>query len=171
MPLWLAAMRERRWSDASRELELVNSKTPSDAKIRFAYAYSLAKDKEYDRALALLVDLERDLPILRSQIARLRAEVSIHTSQAVTGAAWLSTQCEHRGYVEAAQTFWDTRQNDLALACAKRAIDLLTPMRDEGSRSALAHTRAIRAQILEARGDKGCGARDNAKHHTRHPQQ
>jgi soluble lytic murein transglycosylase len=160
IPLWLAAMRERRWSDAVRELALVNSQAPGDTKLRFAYAYALGKDKEYDQALALLVDLERELPLLRAQIARLRAEVSIHTSQAVSGAAWLLAQGEPKSYVEAAQTLWDTHQNDLALACAKRAIDLLTPLRDEASHCALAQARAIRAQILEARGDKALAAQD-----------
>jgi len=160
VPLWLAAMRERRWADAARELGLVNSKTPTDAKMRFAYAYALAKDKQYEKALTVLVDLERDLPLLRSQIARLRAEVSIHTSQAISGAAWLLTQGEPRSYAEAAQSLWDTGKNDLALACAKRAIDLLTPLRDEGSRSALAQARAIRAQIAQAGGDNSLAAQD-----------
>ena len=160
LPLWLVALRERRWSDAVQELTLVNSKTPGDAKIRFAYAYALAKDMKYDRALALLVDLERELPLLRNQIGRLRAETSIHTNQAISGAAWLQTQGEPRGYVAAAQTLWDAHQSDLALACTKRAIDLFTPMHDESSRAALAQARAIRAQILEAQGDNALAAQD-----------
>jgi soluble lytic murein transglycosylase len=160
IPLWLVALRERRWADAVRELALVNPQPPADPKIRLVYAYALARDANYDRALPMLVDLEKELPLLRSQVARLRAEALIHTNQAISGAAWLLTQGEPRGYVEAAQTLWSARQSDLALASAKRAIDLFTPMRDEASRGALAQARSIRAQILEAQGDSALAAQD-----------
>lgn len=44
LPLWLVAMRERRWADATRHLALLNAGVQSDAKTSLAYAYALAKD-------------------------------------------------------------------------------------------------------------------------------
>ncbi len=160
VPLWLTAMRERRWSDAARDLAPLNQNQPGDAKLRLAYAYALAKNSKYDQAFALLVDLEKAIPLLRNPIARLRAEVSVHTQQAVSGAAWLLTQGELRGYVTAAQTHFQAQQYDLAMACTRRAVDLLTPLRDDASRSALAQARAVRALALQARGDAALAAQD-----------
>jgi len=160
VPLWLAALRERRWSDAVSELSASNQNAPSDPKMRLALAYALAKDEKFNQALPLLTDLEKDLPLLRAPIARLRAELSVHTAQAVNGAAWLATQGELQGYVQAAQTYAQAQQYELALACAKRAIDLLTPRREDASRAALARARVIRARVLQARGDQVLAAQD-----------
>ena len=157
---WLVAVRKRLWSDAASELAQLTPKTQSEANMRLVLAYVLAKDAQFEKALPLLTDLEKELPLLRAQILRLRAEVSVYTSQAVTGAAWLASQGEPRGYVQAARTHLSAIQYDLALACAKRAVDLLSNAKEDASRTALAQARAIRAQVLEARGDKALAAQD-----------
>ena len=159
-PPWLDALRKRLWADTVKQVTELDPKTQSDPKMRLVLAYALAKDEKFDLALPLLTDLEKELPLLRAQIARLRAEVSVHTNQAVGAAAWLSTQGEPRGYVTAARTYFQSHQNDLALACAKRAVDLLSNAKDELSRPALAQARAIRAQVLQARGDAALAAQD-----------
>ncbi len=159
-PPWLDSVRKRLWSDAVSELTRLDPKTQSEPRIRLVLAYALAKDGKFEEALPLLTELEKELPLLRTQILRLRAEVSVHTNQAVSGAALLSTQGEHRGYVTAAHTYFIAHRYDLALACAKRAVDLYSNPRDDTSRTALAQAKAIRAQVLEARGDASLAAQD-----------
>ena len=160
-PAWLVAVRKRLWPDAVREIGLLSSQEQHEAKMRLVFAFVLAKDSKFDSALPLLLDLEKELPLLKSQIGRLRAEISLHVSrEAAAGAAWLATQGEPRGYVRAAKTYLTEPQPDLALACAKRAIDLLSTAKDEPSRAAYAAARGIRAQVLEAKGDKALAAQD-----------
>ncbi len=159
-PPWLDTVRKRLWPDAALELERVHTKTSTDPAMHLVLSYVLAKSARYDEALPLLKDLDKELPLLRGQILRLRADVLLHTSQAVSGAAWLATIGEPRGYVTAAQTLLQAQQHDLALACAKRAVDLFSNAKDDPSRAAYANARAIRAEVLQARGDKSLAAQD-----------
>ena len=158
---WLLAMRKRDWATAAREIVALYPIEPREPKMRLVLAYALSKDAKFDQALPLLTDLEKELPLLRSQITRLRAEVSLGVPQAASlGAAWLATQGEPRAYARAAKTYFDARQFDLALACAKRAVDLLATAKDEPSRTAYADARAIRARVLTAEGDTTLAAQD-----------
>jgi len=160
-PAWSLAMRKRNWADAVRAISTLQPKEQHEPKMRLALAYALSKDAKFEAALPLLTDLEKELPLLRTQIARLRAELSLNVPrEAAAGAAWLATQGEPRAYARAANTYFEARQLDLALACAKRAVDLLATAKDDASRSAYADARATRAQVLAVQGEKTLAAQD-----------
>ena len=159
-PAWLTALRERRWLDAQTALASSDMGLANKPPLRFAYAYVLAKTQQFADAWSLLQDLEKELPELTFPIARLRAEVALHTQQAATGAAWLTSQGEPQAYVRAAQTQLQAKSIDLALASATRAVDLLTPLHDDASRDALAEARALRAQVRMQRGEAQLAAPD-----------
>lgn len=158
---WLLAMRKRSWADAVQAIAALQPKEQREPKMRLVLAYALYKDEKFDQALPLVTDLEKELPLLRTQIARLRAEISVNLPrEATAGAAWLATQGDPRAYARAAYTYLEARQLELALACAKRAVDLLATAKDEASRSTYADARAIRAQVFMAQGDKTLAAQD-----------
>jgi soluble lytic murein transglycosylase len=144
-------MRERRWSDAEKGLaaKLDTSKQPT---LRLVLAYALAKNGQPARAWGLLQDLEKEVPEVTPQVLRLRAETSLHTPHANSGAEWLAGQGEPQAYVQAAKTYLALKDHDSALSVVTRGIDLLTPLRDDASRSALADARLVRAQAHQARG-------------------
>ncbi len=159
-PTWLTALRERRWVDAQTAISSSDMGLANKPRLRLAQAYALAKAEQFVRALPILQDLEKELPDLASPIMRLRAEVALHTPEAASGAAWLGSQGEYQAFVKAAQTQLQAKDLESALALATRAVDLLTPLRDDASRDALIEARAVRAQVRKARGETQLAAPD-----------
>lgn len=159
-PTWLRALRERRWSDAEAALSTSNQGLVNQPGLRLAYAFALTKGEQYGRAWSLLQDLETNLPALTPQILQLRARAALHTQQASSAAEWLATQGEPQAYVQAAKTYLQAQKLDLALSSVSRAIDLLTPQRDDASRDALAEAHGVRARVYDSKGAAELAAPD-----------
>jgi soluble lytic murein transglycosylase len=159
-PNWLKAMRERRWREAEKALSTSNVGLANQPRLRLAHAYVLEKTGQFGRAWALLQDLEKDVPELTVQVSRLRAESALRTSHASSGAEWFAGQGEPQAYVQAAKTYVELKDLDAALGAATRGIDLLTPLRDDASRSALAEARRVRAQVHQQRNTPALAAVD-----------
>ncbi len=159
-PAGLRALRERRWADAETALADASVALVKPAQVRLVRAFALSRTEQFGRAWALLQDLEADLPELTPQILRLRAETGLYTQAAGSAADWLVAQGEPQAHVQAAKTYLDVKNLDAALTSATRAVELLTPLRDDVSRDALAEAHRVRAQIYDARGASGLAAAD-----------
>lgn len=159
-PVWIQALRDRRWTEAEAALSSSNEGLANQPRLLLAHAYALAKTDQFGRAWALLQGLEKNLPELTPQILRLRAETGLHTAQAAAAADWLATQGEPQAHVRAASTFLVANNLSSALSSVTRAIDLLTPLHDDASRSALAEAHRVRAQVYQGRGAPELAAAD-----------
>lgn len=159
-PVWIQALRDRRWTEAEAALSSSNVGLANQPRLLLAHAYALAKTDQFGRAWALLQGLEKNLPELTPQILRLRAESALHTPQAAAAADWLATQGEPQAHVRAASTFLAANNLSSALSSATRAIDLLTPLHDDASRNSLAEAHHVRAQVYQARGAPELAAPD-----------
>ena len=159
-PVWLTALRERRWQDASTALAASDMGLVKKPQLRLAQAYAFAKSDRYEDAYSLLQGLESELPELTAYITRLRAEVSLYTLQATAGANYLSTLGEPQAFVKAAEAQLRAKNLDLALSLASRGVDLLTPLHEDTARDALAVAHALRAELREQRAEVALAAID-----------
>lgn len=152
LPGWRTALRERRWAAAETELAGLEAKGSLPPGAALAHAYALMKLQQPARALALLAGQETALPELATQILTLRAQAELHTAKAATGAEYLAAQGDPKAYVTATETLLAAKDTEGALGCANKAIELLTPIRDEASQFALVKARALRASVFQQRG-------------------
>jgi soluble lytic murein transglycosylase len=153
---WVPAFRRGDHAAAARALDALPSLSERP-ELRFARARAARALGDDVRALALLEDLEEQLPALASRIRRLRAEAALASGPHATAATLFETMADPESLVQAALARERAGEADRALALATRVV---TELGGKRLRTVEAAAREVRARVAERAGKKAQAVAD-----------
>jgi soluble lytic murein transglycosylase len=158
---WAEALRMERWADAARLIDALPKAERSDALVRYARARAAMELEDAAQARALLVDLERELPELRTAILEQRAELELEVGPFEAAAAHYAKRNEPEAWLKAALAF--ERAGDLkkARALTERVLARAAQIRSKSAaRKLQVEARALRARLCEKLGQRALAGAD-----------
>jgi soluble lytic murein transglycosylase len=156
-PAWLEAVRLERWTEAASQLDALPEAELARPALRFVRAKAAARLGDGERALALLDELEGELPALRPDIDDLRATAWLAAGKLREAAAYYGRSADPADRVRAADAL--DRAGDAAQAASvvEAAVTLAQKRKDDDAEVA---ARALRARLDRAAGRKHRAALD-----------
>jgi soluble lytic murein transglycosylase len=158
---WAQAIREYRWGDAARALDVLAEPEKSRADVRYARASVARALGRHADARALLEGLEPSLPLLRDDIARMRADSELVAGPFIDAGEYFASRADVPSLLKAALAFEKAKQYKRARAALDRALAGLEEQDEGPSRlRGQARARAVRARIAEQERQIGLAAAD-----------
>lgn len=147
---FLRAVRELDWSAAATRFDKLSSEERQKPELCFARAYCARELGDHQAVLSLTEGLEQKLPLLASEVVRLRAEAALGTGEHARAAAFFSKQQDPEDLLKAARaevelSKLDPSKLDTARQLTDRALNLAAKQKD--SHDLVAEIRAERAGI------------------------
>ncbi|MBN1608287.1 MAG: transglycosylase SLT domain-containing protein [Polyangiaceae bacterium] len=158
---WTQAIREYRWSDAARLLDALGEPEKRRADVRYARARVAHQLGKHADACGLLEGLEQSLPLLRDDIARMRAESELVAGPFIAAGEYFSSRADADSLVKAALAFEKARQYKRARLVLDQALTRFDQQTRGRSRlRGQARARAVRARVAEKRRHIALAAAD-----------
>lgn len=157
-PGYAALVRAERWADARVALEAVPEAERSKPEWRFVHARVAHELGDSDAALRDLVDLEKSLPALASEIALARAKAQLNAGPFVDAAQFFDQRADTDSLLCAASAYLQANLLPKARNAVERAF--LHIGKSKRVRDAEVRARALRIQIAEASGDHATALTD-----------
>jgi soluble lytic murein transglycosylase len=158
---WTQAIREYRWNDAARLLDALGEPDHSRAEVRYARARVARELGRHADVCALLEGLEQQLPLLRDDIAKMRAESELVVGPFAEAGEYFSSQADTDSLIQAALAFEKAKDFKRAREVLDQALARLDRQRQGRSRlRGQARARAVRARIAEKRRQTALAAAD-----------
>jgi soluble lytic murein transglycosylase len=158
---WAQAIREYRWSDAARLLDALAEPVKSRPEVRYARASVARELGQHADVRARLEGLEQALPLLREDIARMRAESALVAGPFIEAGEYFSARPDAESLVKAALAFEKAKQYDRARKILDQALARLDQQKKGRSRlRAQARARAVRARVAEKKRQIALAAAD-----------
>jgi soluble lytic murein transglycosylase len=154
---WIEAVRLEQWSDAAARIDALPESARNKPEMRYVRARAAVGMGDGKRALSLLEDLERALPLLVNDIQRWRAEAQLLAGPYAAAAAYFAKSRSSRDLVRAADAYEKAGDTGSARATIDRAV--ATAGRGKGPRDE-AIARMKRAEIFRAHGGDGAAEPD-----------
>lgn len=159
-PSWADAIREERWRDAAELLDraLARAATPE---ARYARAWVAAALGQSAQVLELLSELETALPILREEIAGLRARAQLEVGPYAEAAAYWAARGDAASLLDAALAWERGGKPDQAAAFVERALSGIRKLKSARQRQGLeARARVLRARLALGRKNEALALTD-----------
>lgn len=147
-------VRQQRWAEAKAQLDALPEAERARPEMRYLRARVASELKEHAAVVALLAELEKQLPLLEPGIARLRAEAQLEVGPAADAAAYFAARGGLRALTRAATAYERAGKPDEA----RRTIDRALAAAKGGAAEAAA--RAVRARVAEATGARDVALAD-----------
>ncbi|HMA97543.1 MAG TPA: transglycosylase SLT domain-containing protein [Polyangiaceae bacterium] len=148
-PSYVDLNRARRFSEARDVLSAIAPERAQLPAYRFVNAFLAVRANEGSRALSLLEGLSEQLPDLRQDVDRVRAEAQLQTAEALVGAAWLATHGRSGAWLAAAYTLERINQPEGALIAVDKGLAALEQRNGSRSPIKIAEHRWLRAKLHE----------------------
>src|SRR5690606_11860056 len=142
---FLDANRASDWRTAAARFERLSAAQKADPKLRYARAYGAQRLGDSRRVLELTEDLSKALPLLSSELERMRAEAHFDAGNYKPAADYFSKQTGAEDLLKAARAFTQLRE----MKDARRTVDraLATAAKQNDAKELLAQIRAARVDI------------------------
>lgn len=153
--VWRAAAQSSDWEEVVRRIDGLPEADRAEPGTRYVRALAARRLGDCERALPLLDGLAEALPMLEAEIDAIRAECQISVGPFDATASELMNQVSLEGRLEAARRW--SRDGELEHA-ATLVEGILAEAGDDGrgdrKNDVYVQARALRAELLERRGDK-----------------
>lgn len=142
---FLDANRASDWRTAAARFERLSAAQKADPELRYARAYGAQRLGDARRVLELTEDLSKALPLLSSELERMRAEAHFDAGNYKPAADYFSKQTGAEDLLKAARAFTQLRE----MKDARRTVDraLATAAKQNDAKELLAQIRAARVDI------------------------
>lgn len=148
---WAPAARLGDWEAVAALIDGLDETLGKKPIARYVRARAALETGDAAKGLALLVGLDAELPLLADTLPRLRAEAALAAGQFTDAATFYEASKTPSDLVLAARARFGANEIKVALAHVDRAIADGARKRDD---NAVRAARALRAEILEAKGDR-----------------
>jgi soluble lytic murein transglycosylase len=155
---WVESVRAEDFREAERRLSKLDGAQAGASEVKYARARVCMALGDFKGALALLDGLEADLPLLRSEITRDRAEASLEAGPYDQAARFFSSRTDAPSIVKAAIAYERGGDAPRARVLLDRVIQKAPT--DSESRAAETSARRARARLAEVLHDKVTAAID-----------
>lgn len=162
---WRAAVRLEQWSVAKQLLDALPQKERDDPGVRYVRARVAIALGDHADAVKLLKGLEAQLPVLRDEIARDRAESQLVAGPYEPAARYFAQQGRVPQLIKAAEAFEKAKLSKQAMAAIEHAISRAARLRKQKrlkSPDLEAQARVVRARLLDAAEKPKAAAADRS---------
>ena len=152
---WTEAIRSEHWTEAWAALEALPDAEKKKAEVRFASGRVLLGLGKHGDAIAKLEKLEDELPLLRDQIAKVRAQSALVVGPYDRAADWFGQRTSPSAWMTSAEA-WDKAGDGVrARAQCDRVV-----AETKRSRALEEKARALRLKLVRAKDGEAAAASD-----------
>lgn len=157
---WVEAVRLHRWAEAATLIDALEPAERARPGVRYVRARVASALGDHARAVQSLANLEQELPLLASEIARDRAGAELEVGPYASAAKYYAARREPDALIKAALAYERGKEADKARAAVQRALAAIAREKGSSRTELEARARAIRARLAEAKGDVALAAAD-----------
>jgi soluble lytic murein transglycosylase len=157
---WVDSVRSGDVREAQRRLDLLPPERARSPEVRYVRARAAAAVRDFAGARRLLEGLERELPLLASEISRDRAECALEVGPFDEAARFFAARGDAASAVKAARALGQMHAAAEARAALDRALRVLGSDDDPRAFATRVEARALRAKIARDLHDSATAATD-----------
>ncbi len=143
---WSESIRKGQWKDAEAALGGLSEGELKKPEVRYAQAKVALALGKHAEALAKLVKLEDELPLLREAVSKARAQAALVVGPFDVAAEWFGTRTTFSAWVTAAEAWEKAGEPARARTLCDRALAVDKKTRAQEERARTVRMRVIRAK-------------------------
>jgi soluble lytic murein transglycosylase len=158
---WVEAARQQRWAEAARLIDELSPEQRAQPGVRYARSRAALELGDHARAVRELGGLEKELPLLASEIARDRAAAELEAGPWESAAAYYAKRGDPKSQIRAAVAFERAGKLAEGRAAVDNALAQIRRLKQNGEKNRLeAEARGVRARLAEKSGEHALAAAD-----------